>query len=123
MAIHTKISNTMTKKHVICRLHDIPDNGAKGFVIGNGPKTLEMFVIRKDNQVYAYVNRCPHTGTNLDWTPDQFLDNSGDLIQCSTHGAKFRIKNGYCVSGPCSDDHLQPINVDICDNQLQLILE
>ncbi|MEE8263379.1 MAG: Rieske (2Fe-2S) protein, partial [Gammaproteobacteria bacterium] len=36
------------------------------------------------------------------WVPDQFLDETGNLLQCATHGALFRIEDGFCVAGPCT---------------------
>ncbi|MBW8734832.1 MAG: Rieske (2Fe-2S) protein, partial [Asticcacaulis sp.] len=34
------------------------------------------------------------------------LSSRGDMILCSWHGALFRIKDGYCVGGPCAGDRL-----------------
>ncbi len=72
------------------------------------------FAIRKDGEIYAYRNSCPHLGIPLDWQPNQFLDTEGELIECSTHGALFLIETGECISGPCSGDALKPIAIH-CD--------
>jgi len=101
----------MATIYEICCLHDIPDGGSKGFVIKTGEYSLEIFIVRKDKQVYGYLNRCPHTGVNLDWSPDEFLDIERKFIICSTHGAKFRIEDGYCFLGPCVGDNLKPITI------------
>ena len=45
----------------------------------------------------------------LEWLPDQFLDSSAQYIQCSVHGAMFRIEDGWCVRGPCAGDALMAI--------------
>ena len=74
----------MTTKYEICHLNDLPEGGSKGFTIEAGADTREIFVIREGDLVYGYVNRCPHTGVNLDWTPDQFLDSIGEFIQKQT---------------------------------------
>lgn len=66
-------------------------------------------VVRKKGQFYIYRNSCPHTGINLEWVPDQFLDITGELIQCSTHGALFSIKKGLCIRGPCVGMSLQAV--------------
>jgi len=63
--------------------------------------------VAKRGQLYCYLNSCPHTGVNLDWMPDQFLDISGELIQCATHGALFSIKTGLCIRGPCLGQSLK----------------
>jgi nitrite reductase/ring-hydroxylating ferredoxin subunit len=77
-----------------------------GFAIAQGPQARQVFVVRRGENIHAYENRCPHTGVNLDWQPNQFLDITNTLIQCSTHGAQFRIEDGLCVYGPCLNRHL-----------------
>ncbi|TAN55480.1 MAG: Rieske (2Fe-2S) protein, partial [Rhodospirillales bacterium] len=49
-------------------LSDIPDPGAKDFVIENadGSKT-GGFVVRIGALIRVYVNSCPHTGAPLNW--------------------------------------------------------
>jgi nitrite reductase/ring-hydroxylating ferredoxin subunit len=70
-----------------------------------------LFAIRKDNQLHAYWNICPHLGIPLNWMPDKFLDLDGSLIQCSSHGALFEIDTGNCIAGPCSGDRLKPVQL------------
>ena len=54
--------------------------------------------------------------------PDgRFLTKDGTLIQCSTHGAKFGIEDGICVSGPCQGDRLKPVKTEIRDGHLYLL--
>lgn len=104
----------MTNKMMhLCNLEEIPDNDSKGFTIKYGDGNLQIFVIRRDKQLYGYINRCPHTGVYLDWTPDQFLDITGKRIQCATHGALFRIEDGLCTYGPCCGDSLTSVSVNI----------
>jgi nitrite reductase/ring-hydroxylating ferredoxin subunit len=95
---------------ILCALDDIPDPGGKGFALEGRPP---FFVIRTGNEVHGYLNTCPHQGTPLDWRPDTFLTYDKSLIQCSTHGAQFRIVDGKCVSGPCKGNSLRPIAVRI----------
>lgn len=66
----------------------------------------------------AYRNQCPHTGGPMDWVPGQFLTEDGGLIQCSLHGALFRIGDGFCVSGPCAGASLVPVQVEIQGNDV-----
>lgn len=47
----------------------------------------------------------------MDWVHGRFLDEDQRLIQCSTHGALFRIGDGYCVGGPCAGDRLTPVKL------------
>ncbi|MSO69295.1 MAG: Rieske (2Fe-2S) protein [Alphaproteobacteria bacterium] len=91
---------------VLCRLDEIPEGGAKGFVIGTGAARRDLFGVRRGRQVFIYENSCPHTGGPLDWQPDVFLDVETAHIQCATHGALFRIGDGFCIHGPCLGKHL-----------------
>lgn len=98
-------------EHTLCELHEISLPGSRGFNI-NGKS---LFVVRTTEGVFGYVNRCPHLGVELDWVDHQFLDSSLQLIQCATHGALFQTNNGYCVSGPCSGEHLTAVTIDVKD--------
>ena len=107
---------------VLCRLDDIEDGQAKGFVLGEGVERLEIFVVRDGCNVYGYENACPHQGTPLDWTPDKFISDDSGLILCATHGAQFEIEDGTCVAGPCTGDRLRPVPV-ILDAEDRVVLE
>ena len=97
----------------LCRLDDIDAVGAKGFSFGEGREAFTMFVVRRNDEVWGYVNHCPHVGGNLDWVPDQFFDLEKTHIMCATHGAKFEFDTGICVSAPCPGAKLEPIAVEI----------
>lgn len=105
----------------LCALDDLADPGARGFTAELGARPLEIFVVRKGDGVHGYVNRCPHTGVNLEWLADQFLDEDGALIVCATHGALFEIDSGYCVAGPCAGDRLRPVPVAVIDGDVVLL--
>ncbi len=98
----------------LCRVVDVPANGAKGFPGADGAFT-GLIVVRQGDQVYVYENACPHIGTPLDWTPDRFLSEDRRYLICATHGAEFTIATGACISGPCRGDQLTPVDVDIRD--------
>jgi nitrite reductase/ring-hydroxylating ferredoxin subunit len=104
----------------LCRLDEIPEGGGKGFWFGRDVERFGVFVLRCSTGFVAYVNSCPHRGTPLDWQPDRFLDVSGRLIQCATHGALFRIADGVCVNGPCTGAALKPAAVRLREGVLYL---
>jgi nitrite reductase/ring-hydroxylating ferredoxin subunit len=79
---------------------------------------LRLLIVRQGMEIYAYLNSCPHTGVNLEWLPDQFLDSSAQYIQCAMHGAMFRIEDGLCVSGPCAGDALTAIPAYLQDGEI-----
>jgi len=99
----------------VCRLEDIGEGQARGFVIGEGAARLDVVVVRRDGIVRAYANSCPHQGTPLETFPDRFLSGDGKLLICSTHGARFRVENGLCVSGPCLGKSLKTLACVIDD--------
>ena len=102
---HRGVSRT-----VLCALGDIDDPGGRGFVLDDGRR---IFVIRRGARVHGYVNACPHQGVPLDWRPDVFLSVDKSVIQCSTHGAQFRIEDGECLAGPCLGSALRPVPVTV----------
>jgi len=106
---------------VLCSLDAIPVPGSKGFTLGRGETTREIFVVRDANGLRAYANACPHTGGPLDWTPDRFLTRDGKTILCATHGALFRIDDGYCLRGPCAGKSLTPVPVAVRGDDIVLI--
>jgi nitrite reductase/ring-hydroxylating ferredoxin subunit len=79
------------------------------------------FAVRHCGAVRAFVNRCPHAGTELDWNPGEFFDETGLYLMCSTHGALFEPGNGHCVAGPCRGASLQPLAVAERDGQVILV--
>jgi nitrite reductase/ring-hydroxylating ferredoxin subunit len=96
---------------VLCRLEDIADGQGKGFTLGRGAGSRELFVVRAGARVFGYVNSCPHQGTPLDWQEDRFISDETGLIMCATHGAQFEIEDGFCVAGPCAGDRLESVPV------------
>jgi nitrite reductase/ring-hydroxylating ferredoxin subunit len=97
----------------LCRLDDLEDPGSLGFSVSTSGGLMEILVVRKGNQVYGYLNNCPHTGGPLDWITGRFLDLYRQYIQCATHAALFRISDGVCVYGPCAGDRLTPVPMAI----------
>ena len=102
----------------LCSLAEIDDPGSREFSWGEGPWPLEFFVVRNDTDVFGFINRCPHAGHALNWRPNRFLTREQDLILCNSHGARFRIADGICVSGPCLGASLEPIALRVEDGQI-----
>jgi nitrite reductase/ring-hydroxylating ferredoxin subunit len=94
---------------VICRIDELADQQCREFEFQLGEQTVPAFLLRLGDEVVAYRNRCPHTGAPLNWNPDDFLSIEHDFIQCSIHGALFRLRDGLCVRGPCNGKSLLPI--------------
>ncbi len=107
------------RERVICRSGDVAEGGPGVRFPLDGH--TNGFVVRFCGKAYAYVNRCPHLGTELDWQPGEFFggvpptgsgsENGGLYLVCSTHGALFEPSTGHCVAGPCRGASLEPLQV------------
>lgn len=100
-------------RQYLCQLSAIPDGGSKGATLTVPGGELDIFLVRRGEHVFAYLNSCPHTGATLNFQPDQFMSFDNCYIQCSMHRAQFRIYDGYCVYGPCVGFSLQPIKLEV----------
>lgn len=97
----------------------IAEGGARNFVLQIGDNRFHGFVVRRGEQAFGYVDRCPHAGLPLAQKLDQYLTPDGDLIACSWHGALFDIDSGACVGGPCVGAALIPWPVTVVDGWLR----
>jgi len=86
------------------------DHGRR-FEIQSGRQITPAFVVSFEGKQYAYENRCPHQGVQLDWTPGEFFDEAKRYLICSTHGALFEPRSGKCVSGPCVGQSLKAVDI------------
>ena len=104
---------------------EFPLSSDPGSRIGHGHSksgSKALLAVRKKGEVFVYINSCPHIGVPLDFVPGNFLDLNKEYILCSSHGALFRISDGYCISGPCLGKNLQPVASKIEGGQIILIL-
>jgi len=101
-------------------LKDLADPDSRGFERPGPDGPEACFLVRRGERVYAYRNRCPHTGATLEWRPDRFLTADGELIQCGLHGALFLIETGECVRGPCLGQRLTPVPIVLSAGQIWL---
>jgi nitrite reductase/ring-hydroxylating ferredoxin subunit len=109
---------------VVCARSDLADGGkAVRFTVPFPGRTLPCFAVAFDDQVFAYVNICPHKGTELDWQPGEVFDESGLYLICATHGAMFETDSGKCVAGPCQGATLTRVAIEVKDGQVILSLD
>lgn len=79
----------------------IADGAARNFVLQVGERFFHGFVVRRGEDAFGYVDRCPHAGLPLARVLDGYMTPDGALIACSWHGALFEPQTGACVGGPC----------------------
>jgi nitrite reductase/ring-hydroxylating ferredoxin subunit len=111
-----------TQRGLICASEALAEGG-KGarFSINWGTKALPAFAVRFDGRVHAYLNCCPHQGTELDWMEGEFFDDTRSYLLCATHGAAFMPASGNCIAGPCKGQMLLRVNVEEQDGEIYWI--
>jgi nitrite reductase/ring-hydroxylating ferredoxin subunit len=75
-------------------------------------RPCEGFVIQAGKEVKAYLNRCPHAGSPLDFGDNEFFTDDKKWLLCRAHGAVFEPKTGLCIGGPCAGESLSEIQVE-----------
>lgn len=108
------------RDHPLCSAGDVAEGAARGFDFPAGVPGPGAIVLKREGRFLAYANRCPHKGTPLETFPDRFLDDSGDVLICSTHGARFRAADGFCFEGPCAGARLKALPVRVTDGQVRV---
>lgn len=79
---------------------------------------VRAFALRIDGRAVAYLNRCVHVPTEMDWQEGEFLDLDRRWIVCSIHGAHYAPETGRCAGGPCGRGALTAVEVDEHDGRV-----
>ena len=110
-------------ERVICRVDQLADGGAAvrfEATFSTPDRDMSCFAISYGGAVYAYVNSCPHRGTELDWQPGEVFEETGLYLVCATHGALFEPDSGLCIGGPCHGAHLRALPIKVVGNDVVL---
>lgn len=94
---------------LVCKTEQVNERDARSFDTTRG----EVIVAQRDGQFYAYINRCPHLGVSLEFQDQQFMDMDREFLICANHGALFQVDNGECVFGPCKNQALKPVMIEV----------
>jgi naringenin degradation protein FdeD len=99
---------------IVARVEDVEPGGIKKFSIICQKYRVAGFLVNDGGRFHAYVNRCRHMPTPLDFIRDQFVSEDGRYLMCYTHGALYERGTGLCISGPCEGESLYqlPVCVD-----------
>ena len=112
-------TDTHADAEPLCRSDELAERGqALVFDVLQYGQPVRAFALRFDGRVVAYLNRCLHVPTEMDWKPGEFLDSDRRFILCSTHGAAYEPLGGRCVAGPCGRGRLTAVDVDERDGQV-----
>ncbi|MGB1238456.1 MAG: Rieske (2Fe-2S) protein [Pseudomonadales bacterium] len=94
----------------------------RALIAPNTSKGVDNYIlVDRAGTLYIYRNQCPHLGIELQWVEDTFLDQSGEFIQCSSHGALFTIDTGLCIRGPCNGASLKQIHYTLENDQVYVV--
>ena len=106
------MTEVSTAPEPLCASTELAERGrARVFEVLQHGRPVRAFAMRFDGAVVAYLNRCVHVATEMDWQPGEFLDIDKRWILCSIHGASYEPANGRCVGGPCGSGRLTPVSV------------
>ena len=98
-------------EHLCASLQLVDGGRALVFDVLEYGQPMRAFALRFEGQLVAYLNRCLHVPTEMDWKPGEFLDSDKRFILCSTHGAAYEPIGGRCVAGPCGRGRLTAVQV------------
>lgn len=105
--------------HPLCASDALQERGsALVFDVMLWREPARAFALRFDGRVVAYLNRCAHVPTEMDWQSGQFLDQDKRWIICAIHGATYEPSDGVCVGGPCRGERLMALDVFERDGQV-----
>ena len=97
----------------VLNICDLPAEGYKA-VEANGQPLL---IGRLHNQLFAWVDRCPHAGAPL-----RLGRRQGEELTCARHGWVFNLLTGESVPENNPDFSLTPVPVKIEEEQVLVAL-
>ena len=99
---------------VVAKVEEFQAGSAKKFWIICRRYRVDGFLVNDHGSFHAYVNRCRHMTTPLDFIRDQFLSEDRRHLMCYTHGALYEFATGFCIAGPCKGESLYrlPVRID-----------
>lgn len=75
-----------------------------------------LILVRFEDGVRCYLNNCPHQDVPLNEAYKVDINPFEKTMKCSVHDAFFNIEDGLCVEGPCWDESLQMVDVEVEEN-------
>lgn len=115
----TTVTEGPPAEELLCPSADLAERG-RAFVwdVLVWGRPARAFALRFDGKAVAYLNRCVHVPTEMDWQEGEFLDIDKRWILCSIHGAAYEPSDGRCVGGPCGRGKLTTVRVQERDGRV-----
>ena len=89
----------------------------------NGTPREALLLRDERGELRIYLNRCRHLPTTLDAGGRRFLTQDRRHLQCQTHGALYRLRDGHCIEGPCEGSALFALAFEIEGDALYVVLD
>lgn len=109
----------------VCREEELLPGSVRTARLGHDADGLpiQALLLRDDDgTVVAYRNLCRHLPIPLDGGTAELLTEDRRYLICGTHGATYRVRDGYCVEGPCEGMALQALTVRLAAGDLYVSL-
>ncbi|MGB5194363.1 MAG: Rieske 2Fe-2S domain-containing protein [Polyangiales bacterium] len=109
----------------VCREEELDPGTVRTARLGHDADGLPIqALLMRDDQgaVVAYRNLCRHLPVPLDGGTGELLSDDRAHLVCGTHGATYRVRDGYCVEGPCEGMRLQRLTVRLSAGDLYVSL-
>jgi nitrite reductase/ring-hydroxylating ferredoxin subunit len=100
---------------------DLREGDARVVPVPGAPAWQTVVVTRAAGGWRGYWNLCRHLPIPLDAGLGRLPP--GPELVCSTHGARFRARDGLCVAGPCAGKSLHHVRVEEREGVLWAHLE
>jgi nitrite reductase/ring-hydroxylating ferredoxin subunit len=94
-------SETKSGGRAIAKIGELQPGSVKKFWLICHQYRIDGFLLNYEGRFHAYINRCRHMTTPLDFVRNQFLTEDGRRVMCMTHGALYEPESGLCIDGPC----------------------
>ncbi len=86
---------------------------AKTLVVPCDELPHSVVLIKYEDSIKAYENNCPHQDVPLNEAYKIDVNPFDKTMKCSVHDAFFNIEDGLCVEGPCINDELTTVAIEI----------
>ncbi|MDX1795122.1 MAG: PfkB family carbohydrate kinase [Hydrogenovibrio sp.] len=88
-------------------------NNSKTLVVPCADLPHSVILIKYEDEIKAYQNNCPHQDVPLNEAYKIDVNPFEKTMKCSVHDAYFNIEDGECIEGPCMNDELTPVAIEI----------
>ena len=108
----------MSKRVLVCKAEQLRQGEIIAVKLGSNEYGIPregLVVVDESGTPHCYLNECKHLPIPLDGGSRDFFDAGGRHLFCGTHGAVYRLEDGYCLEGPCEGEALEAIPLSIED--------